>query len=378
MLNKFLNEDYNYINRLRVRSFRAHNDISFEPGSASVLILGSNGVGKTSILEAISIFSYGKGIRNAKFYDMINKDKKGFLIDLDLNIRENFVLEYQTSYNKLDRSRRVMINNKEITAKHSRKTIPMLCIAPYTEKIFTGSAMIRRNFLDKLVNIFDNDHSVRLNEYDKNMKQRTKLLKDNVNDVNWLGALENKLSELSVAICSSRLDLLDKLSQKLNSSLEKFPKLEIEFHHSLENDLIKKAAIDVEEFLKEKLEANREIDRLLGGSRVGCHKTDLMVKYLQKNLSAELCSSGEQKSILISLVLSTASAFIEYTKKSPIILLDEVFTHLDVEKKSSLLEKLVDLQSQIWITATEKEKFFKDKKNFCFHHLTENGLQNVY
>ena len=378
MLNKFSNEDYNYINRLRVRSFRAHNDISFEPGSASVLILGSNGVGKTSILEAISIFSYGKGIRNAKFYDMINKDKKGFLIDLDLNIRENFVLEYQTSYNKLDRSRRVMINNKEITAKHSRKTIPMLCIAPYTEKIFTGSAMLRRNFLDKLVNIFDNDHSVRLNEYEKNLKQRTKLLKDDIDDVNWLGALEKKLSELSVAICSSRLDLIDRISKKLNSSLEKFPNLEIEFYHSMENDLIKKAAIDVEEFLKEKLQANREIDRLLGGSRVGCHKTDLMVKNLQKNLSAELCSSGEQKSILISLVLSTASAFMEYTKKSPIILLDEVFTHLDLEKKSSLLEKLVDLQSQIWITATEKEKFFKDKKNFCFHHLTENGLQNAY
>ena len=98
---------------------------------------------------------------------MINKDKKGFLIDLDLNLRENLILEYQTSYNKLDRSRRVMINNKEITAKHSRKTIPMLWIAPYTEKIFTGSAMLRRNFLDKLVNIFDSDHSVRLNEYDK-------------------------------------------------------------------------------------------------------------------------------------------------------------------------------------------------------------------
>ena len=232
MLNKLSSEDYNYINRLRVRSFRAHKDISFEPGNASVLILGSNGVGKTSILEAISIFSYGKGIRNAKFYDMINKDKKGFLIDLDLKIREDFILEYQTSYNKLDRSRKVMINNKEITAKHSRKTIPMLCIAPYTEKIFTGSAMLRRNFLDKLVDIFDSGHSARLNEYDKNMKQRTKLLKDNVDDINWLGALENKLSELSVSICSSRLDLLDRLSKKLKISLDKFPELEIDFYDS--------------------------------------------------------------------------------------------------------------------------------------------------
>ena len=378
MLNKFSKEDYNYINRLRVRSFRAHNDISFEPGNSSVLISGSNGVGKTSILEAISIFSYGKGIRNAKFYDMISKDKKGFLIDLELYLTENFILEYQTSYNKINKSRKVVINNKEITAKYSRKTIPMLWIAPYTEKIFTGSATQRRNFIDKLVNIFDSDHASRLNEYEKNIKQRAKLLKDNIDDVNWLEALEKKLSELSVSICSSRLDLLDRLSKQLKSSVDKFPELELEFYDSIENHLMKKAAIEVEEFLREKLASNREIDRLLGGSRVGCHKTDLMVENLQKNLSAELCSSGEQKSILISLVLSTASAFMEYTKKSPIILLDEVFTHLDLEKKSSLLEKLVDLQSQIWITATEKEKFFKDKKNFCFHHLTENGLQNAY
>ena len=378
MLNKFENEDYNYINRLRVRSFRAHNDISFEPGNSSVLILGSNGVGKTSILEAISIFSYGKGIRNAKFYDMINKDKNGFLIDLDLYLRENFILEYQTAFNKINKARKMTINNKEITAKYSRKTIPMLWIAPYTEKIFSGSASLRRNFIDRLVNLFDNDHSIRLSDYEKNIKQRTKLLKDNIDDVNWIETLEKKLSELSVSICSSRLDLLDRLSKELKNSVDKFPELEVGFYESIENDLTKNAAIDVEEALKEKLVANRETDRLLGGSRVGCHKSDLMVKNLQKNLSAELCSSGEQKSILISLVLSTATAFMEYTKKSPIILLDEVFTHLDMQKKSSLLEKLVDLQSQIWITATEKEKFFKDKKNFCYHCLTENGLQNVY
>ena len=378
MLNKFVKEDYNYINRLRVRSFRAHDDIIFEPGNSSVLILGSNGVGKTSILEAISIFSYGRGIRNANFSDMINKNKKGFLIDLDLYLRENFILEYQTSYNKMNKSRKVMINNKEIAAKYSRKTIPMLWIAPYTERIFSGSAMQRRNFIDKLVNIFDSEHSIRLNEYEKNMKQRTKLLKDNIDDNTWIEALEKKLSELSVSICSSRLELLDRLSMQLQKPVDKFPKLEIGFYDSIENNLMKKAAIEIEELLKEKLFANREIDRLLGGSRVGCHKTDLMVNNLQKNLSAELCSSGEQKSILISLVLSAASAFMEYTKKSPIILLDEVFTHLDEKKKVSLLEKLVDLQSQIWITATEKENFFKDKKNFCYHNLTENGLYNVY
>ena len=374
MQNNLANEDYNYINKLRVRSFRAHDDISLEPGNSSVLIFGSNGVGKTSILEAISIFSYGKGIRNANFYDMVNKDKEGFEIDLDLYLKENFVLEYNTSYYKINKSRKLMINNKEIAAKYSRKTIPMLWIVPYAEKIFTGSATMRRNFVDRFVNIFDSDHSLRLNEYEKNIKQRTKLLKDNIDDVNWIETLEKKISELSVSICSSRLDLIDRLSKELKKSVDEFPKLEIEFCNSLENDLIKKAAIDVEYFLKERLAKNREVDRLLGGSRVGCHKTDLMVKNLQKNLSAELCSSGEQKSILISLVLSAASAFMAYTKKSPIILLDEVFTHLDGQKKSILLEKLLDLQSQIWITATEKEQFFKNKNNFSYHYLTKNGL----
>jgi DNA replication and repair protein RecF len=123
---------------------------------------------------------------------------------------------------------------------------------------------------------------------------------------------------------------------------------------------------------------NREVDKLLGGSRVGCHKTDLIVRNTDKGLSAELCSSGEQKSLLISLVIAAATAFLEYSNKAPIILLDEVFTHLDFKKKSSLLEKLIELDSQIWITATEKEEFFQNKKNFCYHHLTKNGLNNVY
>ena len=378
MLKKVEKEDYNYIKSLRVNSFRSHDDIIIEPGKSSVLIVGSNGVGKTSILEAISIFSYGKGIRNAKLYDMINKERSSFLIDLQLYIRENFIMEYQTSFNKLNKTRKLMINDKETTATNPRKNIPMLWIAPYTEKIFSGAASLRRSFIDRLVNTFDNTHSVRLNEYEKNIKQRAKLLKDNVNDISWIETLEKQLSELSVSICSARLDLLGRLSYHLQNSVVSFPKLEVGFIDSIETDLMQKPAIDVEDNLKEKLLANREIDRLLGGSRVGCHKTDLLVKNLQKNLYANLCSSGEQKSILISLVLSAASAFMQYTKKSPIILLDEVFTHLDLKKKSCLLEKLVDLESQIWITATENENFFQNKKNFCYHHLTENGLQNVY
>ena len=116
------------------------------------------------------------------------------------------------------------------------------------------------------------------------IKQRAKLLKDNVNDINWIETLEKQLSELSVSICSSRLDLLNRLSYHLQNSVVSFPKLEVGFIDSIETELTQKPAIDVEDNLKEKLSANRETDRLLGGSRVGCHKTDLVVKNLQKNL----------------------------------------------------------------------------------------------
>ena len=378
MLNKVEKEVCNHINNLRVRSFRAHQDIQLNPGKSSVLILGSNGVGKTSILEAISIFSYGKGIRNAKFYDMTSKDKNSFFIDLELYINENFILEYQTTYNKVNKMRKVFINNKETTAKSTRQNIPMLWIAPYTEKIFTRSSFLRRSFVDRLVNIFDAEHSIRLSEYDKHLKERAKLLKDNLDDNNWIEALEKQLSELSVSISSSRLELVDRLSKHLKNTIKLFPNLDINFLDSIETRLMKKPAIDVEEDLLEEFVLNREVDRLLGGSRVGCHKTDIMVKNIDNNLSAELCSSGEQKSLLISLVIAAATAFMEYSNKSPIILLDEVFTHLDLHKKSSLLEKLVEFNSQIWITATENEKFFQNKKNFCYHHLTENGIENVY
>jgi len=183
MLSEREEEDYNYINNIRITDFRSHNDIQLKPGKSSVLIVGSNGVGKTSILEAISIFSYGRGIRNAKFYDMVNKERVSFVVDLGLYIKNNFMSDYQTSYNKVNKVRKVLINNKEASATNTRKNIPMLWIAPYTEKIFTSTSGHRRSFFDRLVNIFDNEHSVRLNEYDKCLKQRARLLKECSKDI---------------------------------------------------------------------------------------------------------------------------------------------------------------------------------------------------
>jgi DNA replication and repair protein RecF len=377
MLNNENQEIYNHINSVRVRSFRNHNDIELSPGKSSVLIVGNNGVGKTSILEALSIFSHGKGIRNAKFYDMIKNDKESFLVDISLSTSGDFSWCYRTSYSKKSRNRKILINDKEISANNARKNIPMLWIAPYTERIFLGSSSMRRNFLDRLVVIFDNEHSVRLNEYDKNLKQRTKLLKDGVNDLSWLEVLEDHLAKLSVAISSSRLETINRLTKYLNNSIKYFPRIDLSFSGSIETRLENEPALDIEETLVKDYFKSREVDAILGGSRIGCHKTDLIIKNLEKNLNAELCSSGEQKSLLISIVLATAISFKEYSRKSPIILLDEIFTHLDLSRKSNLLEKLMEIKSQIWVTATEKESFFQNKENFWYHNLEGNKIKNA-
>ena len=286
-------------------------------------------------------------------------------------------LEYKTFYDKNNKLRKTYINDKEISAINSRKNIPMLWIAPYTEKIFSGAAGPRRVFLDRIVSTFDDEHSNRISGYEKNLKQRTKILKEKPQDIVWLETIEKQLSRLSVAISSSRLEVIIRLAKYLKKPINKFPEAKIFFKNSIEEKLVSTPALDLEESLSKQYRESREIDMILGGSRVGCHKSDLEVINLQKNLPALMCSSGEQKSLLISIIISTAIAFKEYTKKSPIILLDEVFTHLDLEKKESLLDELTNLESQVWITATEKERFLKNRSSFCYHYLTKSGLENV-
>ena len=245
----------------------------------------------------------------------------------------------------------------------------MLWIAPYNEKIFNGSSSSRRDFIDNLVSNFDPEHLKRIMQYEKVLRERSKLLKDGIRDEDWLRSLENNLSKLSVAISSMRLDIIMRLTEMLKKPIKNFPKVKIVLDHSIESLLEHKPAIDVEEELKEKYYLSREIDAILGGSREGCHRSDINVFNLDKSVQAKMCSSGEQKTLLITIVLACNRAIKESINISPIMLLDEIFTHLDSERKISLLNELNLIDSQIWITTTEKERFIQKNQNFCYHSL---------
>ena len=226
--------------------------------------------------------------------------------------------------------------------------------------------------MDRLVLNFDITHNERINSYNKLLNQRSKILKNNFKDELWLDTLEDQLSKLAVAISSSRLDIVNRLESLLEKKVEGFPNLQIEFVDSRENRLKNEPAVDIENSLKLKFFQSRRLDSLTGGSKYGSHKTELLFYNLEKNISADMCSSGEQKLLLISIILSSAKALKKSVKIAPIMLLDEIFTHLDVLKKNYLFNELITIGSQIWITTTETDNFLKKYDNVCYYELKNN------
>ena len=367
----------NFIKSLYIENFRNHKSLEIQASKSSIVIHGENGTGKTSILEALSIFSYGKGLRNSKFLEMIKKDQEMFCVSISIQGENKILSELKSIYNKNTKSRQIYVNGKEKkNLKQLRQGFPMLWITPYDEKIFTGSSTSRRAFFDRLVANFDVSHNLRINSYNKLLQQRSKILKNRNQDISWLDAIEDQLSKLAVSICSSRLDILGRLSGFLSMKIKGFPNLRIDFSESIENNLYSEPAVRVEEKLKLKYMESREIDLLLGGSMHGCHKTELLCYNLEKNMPADMCSSGEQKLLLVTIILSCAKALKKSFKISPIMLLDEIFTHLDQIKRSLLFKELMSLGSQLWITTTETDNFFKKYDNVYYYELKNLNIKD--
>ena len=268
----------NFIKSLYIENFRNHKSLEIQASKSSIVIYGKNGVGKTSTLEALSIFSNGKGLRNSKFLEMIKKDQETFCVSISIQGENKILSELKSIYNKNTKSRQIYVNGKEKkNLKQLRQGFPMLWITPYDEKIFTGSSTPRRAFFDRLVANFDVSHNLRINSYNKLLQQRSKILKNRNQDISWLDAIEDQLSKLAVSICSSRLDIIGRLSGFLSMKIKGFPNLRIDFSESIENNLYSEPAVRVEEKLKLKYMESREIDLLLGGSSMDVIKQNYYV-----------------------------------------------------------------------------------------------------
>lgn len=338
---------------------------------------GANGAGKTNILEALSYLSSGRGLRRASLGDVVNVSANangisadGFTIfsqiqaefdeiKIGVGARPN-LSQYSDDTNNARYSKEIRIDGE--TFKNSTilgDFVRAIWLTPSLDRLFTGPAAERRKFFDRFVTGFDPAHSARTSRFEKAMRERNKLLEKNIMDDVWLAGIEGQMAEQAVAIAAARREVALHLSALLEAgSQSAFPFARIAMEGDLEQLIGEKSAIEVEDIYLQKLKDNRSIDQQSGRTQFGPHKSDLLAWHGSKGIEAKKCSTGEQKALLIALLLAHAKLVTQVAGDAVLImLLDEITAHLDANRRAALFEELGDLNAQLFMTGTDRELF---------------------
>jgi DNA replication and repair protein RecF len=352
-----------YISRLTLTNFRNYASLSLELKPGPVVLSGDNGAGKTNLLEAISLLAPGRGLRRAPYADVAREGDDGsFALHAKLDGPEGEV-DIGTGIMAADGGeggRRVRINGAPArNADELLQWLRVVWLTPSMDTLFTGPAGDRRRFLDRLVLAVDAAHGQRALAYEKAMRGRNRLLAENSRDGAWLEAIETQLAETGVAIAAARAELVRLLTAKIEQlpGDGPFPRSDIALAGELEARVATMPAVDVEEGFRRALAAGRERDRAAGRTLEGPHRSDLIVRHRPKSMPAELCSTGEQKALLVGIVLSHARLTGEISGMTPILLLDEIAAHLDAGRRAALFSILEDMQCQAFMTGTDAALF---------------------
>ena len=330
------------ISRLALTDFRNHRDLLIEPGAGFVLLSGPNGAGKTNILEAVSLLAPGRGLRRAALRDMARRDGPGgFAVATRLG--DGAEIGTGTEASSPDR-RRVRVNGQDSAINSLSERLSVLWLTPAMDRLFTGPAGDRRRFLDRLALALEPGHAGHSARYEAAMRARTKLLADApAADAGWLAALEAQMAEHGEAIDSARRRTVDALGGAVESGRE-FPVPALELEGEPEPDLASA------------LGRSRQRDSAAGRATVGPHRQDLAVSFAAKQLPAAMSSTGEQKGLLLGLILAHARLVEQRPGAAPILLLDEVAAHLDPHRRAALFGQL-EGRGQVWMTGTEAALF---------------------
>jgi DNA replication and repair protein RecF len=330
------------LSRLSLSDFRSYPDALIAPGSGLVVLTGENGAGKTNVLEAVSLLSPGRGLRGAPLPDIARRGGVGgFAVAARLGDVE---IGTGTLASAPER-RQVRINGASASATSLSEWLSILWLTPAMDRLFQEGASGRRRFLDRLVLALAPGHAVHAARYEAAMRARNKLLAEERPDRDWLTALEARMVEHGAAIVSARRRAVDALAEQLAEAPEgPFARAGL----ALEGG---------EEDLATALVSGRGRDAAAGRTLAGPHRTDLQVTHLGKAQPAALCSTGEQKALLLGIVLAHADLVTERAGRRPILLLDEVAAHLDPRRRAALFERLEASGGQVWMTGTEGSLF---------------------
>ena len=332
-------------------------------------------MGKTNILEAISLLNKGQGLKGAEFDEMISHENSEQNFAIYSSLKNHPEIEnIGTSYSKIESKKIFQINHKVLTSRSSYKFFPaIIWLTPQMDNLFCSSKTIRRKFLDKIVADIDPAHNSRINAYNHSLRERISLLNRFGNKENWLEIIERKIAELGTAIASARNETISYLNQTILQGGDNFTKAQIKIIGELEDLATQHKAIEVEEKFIQKLKENRAIDAKVGRTMFGVHRSDFTAVLLSKKIEAKLCSTGEQKSILIAITFARVRLFSLLNLPTAILLLDEIISHLDNQKRSELMQEIATLDCQSFLTATN-QSFFNDLCHFDQETVTFLGI----
>jgi DNA replication and repair protein RecF len=353
-----------HISKLTLINFRNYAALSIGLSPGAVVFSGDNGAGKTNLLEAISLLTPGRGLRRAPYADVAREGGDGgFALHARLDGPEGQV-EIGTGITGGEAAgeggRKVRINGAPArSADAMLEWLRVVWLTPAMDGLFPGPAADRRRFLDRLVLAIDPGHGQRALDYEKAMRGRNRLLTEGSRDSAWFDAIEMQMAETGVAIAAARAELVRLLAAMIDRlpSSGPFPQADISLFGDLESDVASSPAVDVEERYRAALAEGRERDRAAGRTLDGPHRSDLLVRHRPKAMPAELCSTGEQKALLVGIVLSHARLTGEMSGMTPILLLDEIAAHLDAGRRAALFSILEELNCQAFMTGTDAALF---------------------
>ncbi|WP_137150328.1 DNA replication/repair protein RecF [Devosia sp. FKR38] len=347
-----------HLSRLRLTSFRNYATAALDLDDRHVVLTGANGAGKTNLLEAISVLSPGRGLRGASFETLqAHGSDIGWAVAATVETDDG-PADIGTGAAP-DGGRRVRINGANARSIEAMSDyLRVLWLTPAMDGLFSGPAGDRRRFLDRLVTTLIPSHSAAVSDYEKAMRQRNRLLEDN-GDTSWLSAIEAQLAELGASIHLARTDSLGHLQALIGQSLDdtSFPAAHLALTPLFEDSVEPAASTALEAALAERWRQSRGRDRAAGRTLVGPHRVDLEVTYAQKAMPAALGSTGEQKALLIGLILAHARLVRLRTGITPFLLLDEIAAHLDPDRRRALFAALDGLGTQCFLTGTDRMLF---------------------
>ena len=354
------------IRRLSLSNFRSYRAAGIAVDADAVVLVGANGAGKTNLVEAISFLAPGRGLRRATLDEVacnegdgawaVSAEVEGALGLATLGTGIEPPAGEASASLRLCRIDREPVSSAAAFADHLR----IVWLVPAMDALFSGSAGERRRFLDRLVLAIHAEHGARVSALERSLRSRNRLLEEARPDAHWLDAVEHETAELAVAVAAARAETVARLAAVLaarRAGGDVFPTPDIAIDGWIESLVLEHPASEIEDRYRAVLRDNRGRDASAGRTLDGPHRSDLVVVYEPKGIPARDASTGEQKALLIGLVLAHAALVGEMTGAAPVILLDEVVAHLDPQRRATLFAALARLGAQVWMTGADPAAF---------------------